>query len=96
MPAFISRRQPLRNTADPRRAGLRRMRTIATLLLALMTVVFVLSAITKLDWPWLPYVRTFSEAGMIGACADWSAVVALFRWPGGHSNADPAHRYRRQ
>jgi hypothetical protein len=49
-----SRRQPLRDTADPRRAGLRRMRTVATLLRALMTVVFVLSATTKLDWPWLP------------------------------------------
>jgi hypothetical protein len=53
--AFTSRRQPLRDTADPRRAGLRRMRT-TTLLLALMAVVFVLSATTKLVWPWLPSV----------------------------------------
>ena len=33
------------------------------------------------DWPWLAYVRAFAEAGMIGACADWFAVVALFRHP---------------
>jgi uncharacterized membrane-anchored protein YjiN (DUF445 family) len=32
-------------------------------------------------WPWLAYVRAFAEAGMIGACADWFAVVALFRHP---------------
>jgi uncharacterized membrane-anchored protein YjiN (DUF445 family) len=32
-------------------------------------------------WPWLAYIRAFAEAGMIGACADWFAVVALFRHP---------------
>ena len=31
-------------------------------------------------WPW---VRSFAEAGMIGALADWFAVVALFRHPFG-------------
>jgi uncharacterized membrane-anchored protein YjiN (DUF445 family) len=96
--AFTSRRQSLRDTADPRRAGLRRMRTIATLLLALMTIVFVLSATTKLEWPWLPYVRAFSEAGMIGACADWFAVVALFRRPLGlpipHTGIVPNNKER--
>ncbi len=67
--------------ADPRVAGLRRMRLIATLLLALMTVIFVATTVAKVDWPWLPYVRAFAEAGMVGACADWFAVVALFRHP---------------
>jgi uncharacterized membrane-anchored protein YjiN (DUF445 family) len=57
------------------------MRVIATMLLLLMTVVFVLATAAKLDWPWLPYVRAFAEAGMVGACADWFAVVALFRRP---------------
>jgi uncharacterized membrane-anchored protein YjiN (DUF445 family) len=33
------------------------------------------------QWPWLAYIRAFAEAGMIGACADWFAVVALFRHP---------------
>jgi uncharacterized membrane-anchored protein YjiN (DUF445 family) len=59
------------------------MRTIASLLLALMTLIFVLTSATKFDWPWLPYLRAFSEAGMVGACADWFAVVALFRRPFG-------------
>jgi len=66
---------------DPRRAGLRRMRLFATLLLVLMTAIFIATTIIKVDWPWVPYVRAFAEAGMVGACADWFAIVALFRRP---------------
>src|ERR1700728_2941111 len=71
---------PTRET-DPRRAGLRRMRLFATLLLVLMTAIFIATTIMKVDWPWVPYVRAFAEAGMVGACADWFAIVALFRRP---------------
>jgi uncharacterized membrane-anchored protein YjiN (DUF445 family) len=71
----------MRESVDPRRTGLRRMRTIATLLLLAMTLVFVATTVVRADWPWLPYVRAFAEAGMVGACADWFAVVALFRRP---------------
>jgi uncharacterized membrane-anchored protein YjiN (DUF445 family) len=63
------------------RRGLRRMRTIATLLLGLMTMIFVARTVIKSDAAWLPYLRAFAEAGMVGACADWFAVVALFRRP---------------
>ena len=59
------------------------MRLIATLLLAAMTVVFIATSLVKLDWPWIPYLRAFSEAAMVGACADWFAIVALFRRPFG-------------
>jgi uncharacterized membrane-anchored protein YjiN (DUF445 family) len=72
---------PARDPADPRVAGLRRMRLIATLLLVLMTAIFVATTALKLDWPWVPYLRAFAEAGMVGACADWFAIVALFRRP---------------
>jgi uncharacterized membrane-anchored protein YjiN (DUF445 family) len=76
----------LRDTAagadrDARVADLRRMRVIATSLLALMTAIFVATIVARVDWPWLPYLRAFAEAGMVGACADWFAVVALFRHP---------------
>jgi len=67
--------------ADEQRAGLRRMRFFATALLVLMLVLFILTSIGEREWPWLAYVRAFAEAGMIGACADWFAVVALFRHP---------------
>jgi uncharacterized membrane-anchored protein YjiN (DUF445 family) len=83
---------------DPRLAGLRRMRTIATLLLAAMALVFVATSAAKVDWPWLPYVRAFAEAGMVGACADWFAVVALFRRPLGlpipHTGIVPNNKER--
>lgn len=59
------------------------MRAIATLLLVVMTLIFVVTTATRLNWPWLPYLRAFAEAGMVGACADWFAVVALFRRPFG-------------
>jgi uncharacterized membrane-anchored protein YjiN (DUF445 family) len=74
---------PADRAVDPRIAGLRRMRLIATLLLVLMAAVFVATSVVKLDWPWIPYLRAFSEAAMVGACADWFAIVALFRRPFG-------------
>lgn len=72
-------------TAEEKRSDLRRMRTIAVGLLVLMTAVFIATtmatAATAASWPWIPYLRAFAEAGMVGACADWFAVVALFRHP---------------
>lgn len=60
---------------------LQRMRVIATSMLIAMLVVFVLSSIFENGHHWLSYVRAFSEAAMVGALADWFAVVALFRHP---------------
>jgi uncharacterized membrane-anchored protein YjiN (DUF445 family) len=83
---------------DARRADLRRMRTIATLLLVAMAAVFVATLVVDVDLPWLPYVRAFAEAGMVGACADWFAVVALFRHPLGipipHTAIIPSNKER--
>lgn len=58
-----------------------RMRRIATLMLAMMTVLFAAAALYEWRWPWLGPVRAFAEAAMIGGIADWFAVVALFRHP---------------
>ena len=80
------------------RRGLRRMRTVATCLLLVMTAIFVATTVTRLDWWWLPYLRAFAEAGMVGACADWFAVVALFRRPLGlpipHTGIIPNNKER--
>jgi uncharacterized membrane-anchored protein YjiN (DUF445 family) len=57
------------------------MRLFATALLALMTAIFIATYLVPWQWTWLTYLRAFTEAGMIGACADWFAVVALFRHP---------------
>jgi uncharacterized membrane-anchored protein YjiN (DUF445 family) len=61
-----------------RRRGLRRMRTVATCLLLLAAVVFVL---THGQDGWAGYVNATAEAAMVGAVADWFAVTALFRHP---------------
>jgi uncharacterized membrane-anchored protein YjiN (DUF445 family) len=57
------------------------MRILATLLLVAMTIVFIATSFAEARWAWLAYIRAFAEAGMVGACADWFAVVALFRHP---------------
>jgi uncharacterized membrane-anchored protein YjiN (DUF445 family) len=89
---------PSEERAAMLRRGLRRMRTIATLLLLAMTLVFIATTVTPYDWPWLPYLRAFAEAGMVGACADWFAVVALFKRPFGlpipHTGIIPANKER--
>jgi uncharacterized membrane-anchored protein YjiN (DUF445 family) len=78
-----SRSLPAENPADTRLRDLRRMRFFATALLVAMFAVFVATSWAEALWPWLAYPRAFAEAGMIGACADWFAVVALFRHPFG-------------
>ena len=62
-------------------ARLTRMQWLATGLLALMAVVFVLTSFGRQTWPWLSYIWAFSEAALIGGLADWFAVTALFRRP---------------
>ena len=66
---------------EERRAELRRMRAIATALLIAMTLIFLATRRAPASWAWASYLGAFAEAGMVGACADWFAVVALFRHP---------------
>ncbi len=85
-------------TQAERRAELRRMRTIATMLLVLMAAIYVATRRAPPAWAWAPYLGAFAEAGMVGACADWFAVVALFRHPLGlpipHTAVVPENRRR--
>jgi uncharacterized membrane-anchored protein YjiN (DUF445 family) len=69
--------------ADPGRIrALRRMKALATGLLVLAAVVYLVTRAFEDDGPtWVAYVRAFSEAAMVGALADWFAVTALFRHP---------------
>ncbi|ANS78308.1 hypothetical protein SGUI_0912 [Serinicoccus hydrothermalis] len=68
----------MRQDDASRRAGLRQMRIVATGLLVLMAVIYVLTHEREGFWG---YVNAGAEAGMIGAIADWFAVTALFRHP---------------
>jgi uncharacterized membrane-anchored protein YjiN (DUF445 family) len=69
--------------SERKRARLLRIKIIATGLLPVMAVLFVLSAHFKNVYPWLAWLEAFSEAAMVGGLADWFAVVALFRHPAG-------------
>ena len=61
-----------------RRAGLRKMRSIAVGLLVLAGLVYV----ATLDQDgFLGFVNAGAEASMVGAIADWFAVTALFKHP---------------
>src|ERR1700722_17932516 len=85
-------------TQAERRAELRRMRTIAAMLLVLMAAIYLAMRRAPPSWVWAPYLAAFAEAGMVGACADWFAVVALFRRPLGlpipHTAVVPENKRR--
>lgn len=70
-----------RAAVDPRARDLARMRGLATGLLGLMAAIYAATLFAPPQGPWLGYLRAFAEAGMVGACADWFAVTALFRRP---------------
>lgn len=63
------------------RKKLRSMRIIATSLLVFMTIVFIVFKRYEDNGLFYSSVVAFAEASMVGALADWFAVVALFRHP---------------
>src|ERR1700755_1169382 len=66
---------------NPAPAGAPGMKVGATGLFALMAIVFAVTRTLEPQYPWLGYVKSFSEAAMVGGLADWFAVTALFRHP---------------
>ena len=63
-----------------RRRGLRQMRVIATTLLVVAALIWI--ATLRLDQSGIwGYVNFAAKAAMVGALADWFAVVALFKHP---------------
>ena len=61
--------------------ALNRTKGIATALFVLVTVIYLLARGFERRYPALALVAAFAEAAMVGALADWFAVVALFRHP---------------
>src|SRR4051794_31810066 len=64
-----------------RAAELRRVKTLATLVLAGTLVLFVTAKSLLHLHPAFGFVAAFAEAATIGGLADWYAVVALFKRP---------------
>ena len=84
-------RGPSTETELRKRKELRNAKFFATGLLILATLIYLgcrylqVRATGNGEHPaaWIGYVRAASEAGMVGALADWFAVTALFRHPMG-------------
>ncbi|MEO7359077.1 MAG: DUF445 family protein [Gemmatimonadaceae bacterium] len=72
-------------TADDelKRVRLQKMKRVATGMLVVVAGLFALSSYFESRYPWLSWLRAFSEAAMVGGIADWFAVTALFRHPMG-------------
>lgn len=62
-------------------SDLKRMRMVATGALILMAVLYIGARSLQAHALVWAYVAAFAEAAMVGALADWFAVVALFRHP---------------
>lgn len=73
---------PLRDEEE-KRERLEKMKRVATGLLVVAALVFVVTSIFESRYPGLGYIRATAEAAMVGAIADWFAVTALFRYPMG-------------
>jgi len=69
--------------ASSKEKQLKKHKGIASGLFFLMALIYGLMVWLQQHSPvgWMGYVKAFSEAGMVGALADWFAVTALFRHP---------------
>lgn len=93
---------PAMTMHDPderKRERLRRMKWVAHGLLIAATLLFAAASLLESRHPAYSYLAAFAEAAMVGAIADWFAVVALFRHPLGmrfipHTAIIPANRAR--
>ncbi|MVT49658.1 DUF445 family protein [Bradyrhizobium yuanmingense] len=64
-----------------RAAELRRVKALATLVLASMLALFIVAKWLLPVHPVFGFIAAFAEAATIGGLADWYAVVALFKRP---------------
>jgi uncharacterized membrane-anchored protein YjiN (DUF445 family) len=75
-PAF-----PPRPDEATRLAELKVMKRMATGLLVVALIIFVVARVLEPAYPWLGFIRATAEASLVGGLADWFAVTALFRKP---------------
>jgi uncharacterized membrane-anchored protein YjiN (DUF445 family) len=78
--------------------ALRRMKRVALGLLCGAALLYAVASVLHAQHPAWGYVAAFAEAAMVGAIADWFAVVALFRHPLGlkipHTAIIPSNKDR--
>jgi len=81
MPSSIAHGLPAAPGDAARRARLRSAQGLALAALLAAAVLAVVARWGQSRWPALGYLAAFAEAAVVGALADWFAVVALFRHP---------------
>jgi len=78
--------------------ALRRMKRVALGLLCAAAALYAVATVLHDRHPVFGYLAAFAEAAMVGAIADWFAVVALFRHPLGlpipHTAIIPSNKDR--
>lgn len=81
-----------------KRTRLRLAQGLALGLLVAAGLLYILARVFVSEHPSLGYLAAFSQAAMVGALADWFAVVALFRHPFGiklpHTAIIPGNKTR--
>lgn len=79
-------------------AALRRIKALATAMLVLCLIIYLVARSYETQYPGLSFVTAFAGAAMIGGLADWYAVVALFKRPLGlpipHTAIIPSNQER--
>lgn len=73
-----TRSNPTRTRSMNKEVELKRAKRRATLLLLIATGIFIATAFMQRSL-WIDGIKAVAEAAMVGALADWFAVVALFR-----------------
>ncbi|MEO8202620.1 MAG: DUF445 domain-containing protein [Betaproteobacteria bacterium] len=81
MTAHAAPARRLPDSALAKDVRLARIKAAATGLLILVAVLYVAATLLTHRYPMFAYLAATCEAAMVGALADWFAVVALFRHP---------------
>ena len=75
-----------------------RMRAWAHGLLLVVFLLFIVARLEPFVWAGWPWLKAFADAALVGALADWFAVVSLFRHPLGlpiwHTAIVPRNQHR--
>jgi len=94
----MSKANPILFSQNHLHKSLSDMRRNATLLFLLVTLVYFFTVIFFTEFWWVQCINVFAEAAMVGALADWFAVVALFKRPLGlpipHTSIIPENKQK--
>ncbi|MBL0331281.1 MAG: DUF445 family protein [Chlorobi bacterium] len=70
----------LKEVKNEKEIALKKMKLFATSIFILMALIFI-TTLHFVNIPFIGYINSFAESAMVGALADWFAVVALFKHP---------------